>query len=71
MIEVDITVKEVKAAQRMHECDYCKAKIGRNTGYTCITSRLKTERFPVTIKICSSHSITLIPLGILLDRSKK
>ena len=67
-MKVDLEVIQIASARTNHKCAYCGENITKSRSYTKILSRLDTERFPIAIKICSSHQVGLVPLSLLLRR---
>lgn len=67
-MKVEIEIVKVGSAKKSHVCAYCTGKIGAGQSYTKLMSRLEDERFPVAVKICSSHQVGLVPLSLIMKR---
>ena len=59
---------ESLTARREHSCCMCNEKIRSGVEYMKITSRKNDERFPVELKLCKKHNLTVVPLGVIWQR---
>lgn len=67
-MKVEIEIVTVSSARKQHKCAYCDGVIRAGNSYTKFMSRLDSERFPIAVNICSSHTTGLIPLSLILRR---
>lgn len=59
---------EAVTARKQHVCSMCKRVIPTGSTYYKITSRKNDERFPVGLRLCITHNLTVVPLGIIWQR---
>ena len=65
--ELDLVITKVMQCRKAHKCDFCGNIITTGSSYFKLTVRFKNDRFPHDKRICCTHKINTIPIGVLLN----